>query len=99
MNRQNIASLQNAIQAARSAAQSAASEQGTSVDACDVSDIEEIIEPAISELERPLPNVQTLATYLNSLARSLRSQETARSAVVQLDAAMREAGVPTTWEH
>jgi hypothetical protein len=93
MERQAVEALRAAISAAREAARSA------SLDACDVDDIEEIIAPAVAELEQPLPNVQTLSTYLNSLARSLRSQDRARRIVLELDAAMRQAGVPTDWEH
>lgn len=73
--------------------------QGTSLDSCDLDDIEDIIAPVEAELEAKLPNVQTLSTYLNSLARSLRSEAGTRTAVLQLDAAMRAAGVPTHWEH
>jgi hypothetical protein len=46
-----------------------------------------------------MPSVATLGTYLNSLARSLRSQAQVRTVVMELDAAMRDANVPTTWEH
>jgi len=68
-------------------------------DACDSDDVREVIAKADAELQRDLPNVLTLGTYLNSLARSLRSQPNARTVVLQLDAAMREARVPTNWEH
>jgi hypothetical protein len=91
--RQAIEALRAAIAAAREVARSA------QLDNCDIDDIEEIIAPAAAELEHPLPNVHTLSTYLNSLARSLRAQDRARSIVLQLDAAMRQAGVPTNWEH
>ena len=69
------------------------------LDGCDVSDIQEIIERARAELDHPMPSVATLGTYLNSLARSLRSQAQVRTVVMELDAAMRDANVPTTWEH
>jgi hypothetical protein len=70
-----------------------------SFDGCDISEIDEITDAVDRELVRPLPNGLTLATYLNSLARSLRSQPAARKAVMQLDAAMRDAGLTTDWEH
>ena len=68
-------------------------------DACDAADLEEVIEKANEELERQQPNVSTLTTYLNSLARSLRHDPANRDALKDLDAAMRGAHVPTDWEH
>ncbi|HEY8539352.1 MAG TPA: hypothetical protein VIL28_10845 [Steroidobacteraceae bacterium] len=68
------------------------------MDACDVSDMEELIAMAHAELDSPQPKVATLATYLNSLARSLRTEPSARTVVMELDAVMREAHMPTTWE-
>lgn len=93
MERTAVESIRQALAAARAAAQSA------QLDSCDLDDIEDIIAPVEAELEANLPNVQTLSTYLNSLARSLRSAPAARSVVMQLDAAMRGAGIPTQWEH
>ena len=69
------------------------------VDRCDLDDVQEIIDKAHAELERGQPSILTLGTYLNSLARSLRSQPNARTVVMELDAAMRDAKVPTNWEH
>jgi hypothetical protein len=69
------------------------------LDSCDVDDLDAVIAPAAAELDADLPNIDTLTTYLNSLARSLRAEPGARNAVLQLDAAMRNAGVPTQWEH
>ncbi len=93
MNRAAIDELRDALTAARAAAHT------VQLDSCDVDDLEAIIEPATAELATELPNVATLSTYLNSLARSLRSEPGARTAVMQLDAAMRKAGIPTQWEH
>jgi len=84
--RQVLGDVENALQALR-------------LDGCDVDDVDEIIIKANAELRRDLPNVLTLGTYLNSLARSLRSQPNARTVVMELDAAMRDARVPTNWEH
>jgi hypothetical protein len=69
------------------------------LDGCDVSDIQEVIEQARAELDRPTPSIASLGTFLNSLARSLRWQPQVRTVVMELDAAMRDANVPTTWEH
>jgi hypothetical protein len=69
------------------------------LDDCDTSDVQEVIDKTLAELSRPIPNTATLGTYLNSLARSLRSQPSVRTVVLELDAVMREANVPTTWEH
>jgi hypothetical protein len=67
-------------------------------DRCDAGDLEEVIEAIERELEQKRPSEQTLATYLNSLARSLRSDARSRNVCKQLDAAMRDAGLPTSWE-
>lgn len=69
------------------------------LDPCDTSEVQDIVDMTRAELDRPLPNVSTLGTYMNSIARSLRSQPNFRTVVMELDAAMREAHVPTTWEH
>jgi len=69
------------------------------LDGCDVSDVRDVVNKALDELTRPSPSTATLGTYLNSLARSLRSQTQVRTVVMELDAAMREANVPTDWEH
>jgi hypothetical protein len=93
MPRLNVEQLRDAVRAAREAIQRA------HWDACDTGDVEEILDPVERELNAPDPNVATLSTYLNSLVRSLQSEPQARSAVVQLDAAMRASGVPAHWEH
>lgn len=93
MERAAVRNIREALAAARQVA------QNLRLDSCDMDDLEEVIRPAEAELEANMPNVLTLATYLNSLARSLRSEPGARTAVMRLDAAMREAGVPTNWEH
>lgn len=68
-------------------------------DACDVADIEEIVDKVAAELDANQPNAATLSTYLNSIARSLRAEPRVRTVVMELDAAMRAAKVPTNWEH
>jgi hypothetical protein len=64
------------------------------LDSCDVDDIDEVIDAVNLELARASPNRGTLATYLNSLARSLRSEPPASDAYIELNQAMRHAGVP-----
>ena len=93
MNQTAIDELRDALAAARAAA------HAVQLDSCDIADLEEVMAPAAAELATDRPNVATLGTYLNSLARSLRSEPAARKAVMQLDAAMRNAGIATQWEH
>lgn len=92
MQRVNVDQLRRAIEAVRAASQRA------EFDTCDSADLSEIIEPVERELNASHPNPSTLSTYLNSLARSLRAEPSARNAVMQLDAAMRESGIPAQWE-
>lgn len=93
MQRTALKHIRTAVMAARTAAHAG------KFDGCDVLDLEEIIQPVERELDSNHPHANTLATYLNSLARSLRAQPQARSIVLELDGAMREAGLPTDWEH
>jgi hypothetical protein len=93
MERASLDEIRQALDAAREAVRSG------SFDGCDVDDIEEIIAPVETELRAPRPNIQTLSTYLNSLAKSLRADPGSRAICMQIDAAMRNAGVPTHWEH
>jgi hypothetical protein len=93
MERSTIEEIRRALDAARDAA------RGGSLSSCDIDDIEELIVPVETELRATRPNIQTLSTYLNSLAKSLRSDPSSRSVCMQIDQAMRNAGVPTHWEH
>ncbi len=93
MDRHALEDIQRAIDAARQVARNG------QFDSCDMSDLEEIIAPVESELRTAEPNKQTLSTYLNSLAKSLRANPSNRALCLQIDAAMRQAGVPTHWEH
>lgn len=68
-------------------------------DSCDVDDVQEVIDQAIAELEAPQPRAERLGTFLNAIARSLRAEPRVRTVVMELDAVMGEAHVPTTWEH
>ncbi len=93
MDRNIVEEIRAALDAARDVARN-----GT-LDRCDIDDIEELIAPVETELRATRPNIQTLSTYLNSLAKSLRSDPGSRGVCMQIDAAMRNAGVPTHWEH
>jgi hypothetical protein len=93
MNPSAIAAIREAVDAAHRFA------HASTFNGCDADDIDEIIEPVNHELLKAKPNPQTLSTYLNSLARSFRADESARKVCKQLDAAMRAAGVPTNWEN
>jgi hypothetical protein len=68
-------------------------------DTCDAADVQEIVDKATAELASDRPNAATLSTYLNSIARSLRAEPRVQTLVMELDAAMRAAKVPTNWEH
>lgn len=93
MERNSVDEIRAALDAARDVARNGA------LDSCDIADIEELIAPVETELRSTRPNIQTLSTYLNSLAKSLRSDPGSRGVCMQIDAAMRNAGVPTHWEH
>jgi hypothetical protein len=69
------------------------------LDDCDSSEVREVIDKIAAELDSPQPQVATLGLYLNSVARSLRSEPQARTVVMELDAAMHEAQLPRNWEH
>jgi hypothetical protein len=88
-----IAKISHALDAAHRFA------HASNFDGCDAGDIDEIIESAKQELLKPKPSIQTLSTYINSVARSLRADQSARVVCLQLDAAMRGANVPTNWEN
>jgi hypothetical protein len=67
---------------------------------CDISDIDELVETVDREFEQAKPNIGIVALSLNSLARSLLSTDSGmRAAADELDAAMRAARIPTTWEN
>jgi hypothetical protein len=89
----HVKQIQDAVAAARHFAQK------STLDGCDLSDIDELASPLARELERPQPNTQTLATYLNSLLRSLRGQPHAEEICSQLDEVMKESGIATDWQH
>jgi translation initiation factor 2B subunit (eIF-2B alpha/beta/delta family) len=92
MDQAAIHRLQKAAAAARQAAHQAR------LSNCDVGDIDEAIEAVDQELARAHPNKNTLTLYLNSVARSLIADPSARDAREQIDHALRASGLPATWE-
>jgi ABC-type transporter Mla subunit MlaD len=93
MHSMHVRQLREAVAAAQRFAQK------STLDGCDLSDIDEITSPLTHELERANPNTQTLATYLNSLLRSLRVQPHAAEICAQLDEVMKQSGIATDWQH
>jgi hypothetical protein len=65
---------------------------------CDEDDVVELIERVESELQSPHPNLSVTANFLNSIARSLRTEPAAHAVVGELDSAIRAAGLPAVWE-
>jgi len=92
MDQHALENIRHAVDGARQAAQAAR------LDSCDVGDIEDAIEAVRQQLALAHPNSNTLTLYLNSIARSLIVVPSARDAVERVDAALREAGLPVTWE-
>lgn len=84
--------IREAVQGARAAARA-----GT-FDGCDMDDLEDVMQAVEQELAKPKPSPQMLTTYLNSLARSLRTSSAAQEACQRIDAAMQEAGLPRSWQ-
>ncbi len=66
--------------------------------ACDKDEVQELMQRVESEIQGLHPNNSVVASFLNSIARSLRTEPAAHKVCLELDAAMREAGIPTTWE-
>jgi hypothetical protein len=93
MSAQDASRLRAAIDATRSQLTELPS------DACDAEDLEALLDWAERELDKPLPNAATLAVPLNSVARSLAADPAARGITLSLDAAMREVGISTSWDH
>ncbi len=83
----DVKRVRQAIEAAKKFA------HATTLDGCDVADLDEVFESIEQELKRPLPNAHTLATYMNSLIRSLRPQHHAPQIIAQLHEVMSLAGI------
>jgi hypothetical protein len=65
---------------------------------CDQDDVFELIERVEAELQSVHPNLRLIATFLNSIARSLRAQPEAREACLVIEDAIEHAGIPSTWQ-
>lgn len=65
---------------------------------CDKDDMFELMERVDGELSSPHPNQQTVSMFLNSIARSLRNEPKAREICLELEDAMEQSGVPSTWQ-
>jgi hypothetical protein len=66
---------------------------------CDQDDMFELMDRVEAELAAAHPSPQTLGTFLNSIARSLRNQPEARDACLKLEAAMEKTGLQSTWQN
>ena len=91
MDQMAVLRIHKAVEAAKHAAHEA------KLDRCDVGDLDEVIETIDRELERPMPNKNTLTLMLNSLARSLTAVPSAAEVCREIDRALRLAGLPATW--
>ncbi len=65
---------------------------------CDQDDVFEAIDRVESELSSAHPNVQVIGTFLNSIARSLRSHHEAREACLRIEDSLERVGLPSTWQ-
>ena len=89
MDHEAVHRIHQAVAAARQAAHQAR------LDNCDVDDIDEALAAVDQELAKPTPNKNTLALYLNSVARSLIAAPAASDA---RDHALKASGLPATWQ-
>lgn len=92
MDQHALERIRNAVDKAEQAARAAR------LDSCDTTDIDEAAEAVRQQLGLRHPSPTTLTLYLNSIARSLIGLAPARDALEDIDAALREAGLPATWE-
>lgn len=65
---------------------------------CDQDDVYELIDRVECELASPHPNVQLIDTFLNSLARSLRAEPSAREVCLRIEEVLEHTGLPSTWQ-
>jgi len=65
---------------------------------CDQDDMFELMDRVEAELSLPHPSAQTISTFLNSIARSLRNQPEAREACLRIEAVMERTGLPSNWQ-
>lgn len=91
MNAEQAGALKEAIEGIRRTL------RNTPLTECDLDDLDELMDQAEAELDNARPNMRTLSVSLNSVARSLRTDPGARHACLELDGAMRAAGVVSDW--
>lgn len=90
---------QHAVEKIRSAVDTAEQvARAARLDNCDVADIDDAIEAVRQQVSSSHPSANTLTLYLNSIARSLIGTPSARGAIERIDTALRESGLPATWE-
>ena len=65
---------------------------------CDQDDIGELIDRVEEELHSNRPSLQIIGTFLNSIARSLRTESAARDACLRVSETIDHLGVANTWE-
>jgi hypothetical protein len=65
---------------------------------CDLDDMFELMERVESELSAAHPNVQVIGTFLNSIARSLRTHAEARDVCLRIEDVIERTGLPSTWQ-
>jgi hypothetical protein len=65
---------------------------------CDQEDLFELIERVEAELASDRPNLQVVDIFLNSIARSLRTEPGARRTCLRIEEALQRAGLPSTWQ-
>jgi len=65
---------------------------------CDQGDLLELVDRLEEQLRSQHPNLATMGTFLNSIARSLRTQPQAREVCLTVEGAIQRAGIPSTWQ-
>ncbi len=71
---------------------------GMTFSGCDQLDLSEAIDSVEEQLHASRPNATLMCHFLNSIARSLRTQPEAREACMAIEGALGKAGMPSTWQ-
>ncbi len=71
---------------------------GMTFSGCDQLDLSEAIDSVEEQLQTNHPNATLMCHFLNSIARSLRTQADARDACLAIEDALGKAGMPSTWQ-
>ncbi|HET9107426.1 MAG TPA: hypothetical protein VFN79_09555 [Steroidobacteraceae bacterium] len=89
---------QHALERIRHAVHTAAgAARGAGLDNCDLGDLGDAIEAVRQQLSQAHPSPIILTLYLNSIGRSLLGKPSAREALDDIDAALRQAALPAAW--